>query len=369
MNDNILRYVKGNNKGKKTTGEISGLLPNYDLNIVDSHGYSYLHYAIKSENPEAVSLLLNPELNCDTNLKTNDDTNRIYLTPALYALTFVNDQTISNRIIKQLIKTGIDLTAKDEDDCTLFLRLCEKGRVDVLEYLLSLEGSKADINEKCKYGGGLHMAVIGQQDDVVSYLLDRKIDTSITDQRGNTALHLAIEENQMNVFKLIADYVVNNKEIPDEFKKELFNKQNNEGNTILHELAYAQSSILQEYVKKFPKNFAVDQEIKNKEGYTYIGVSENLIKIQEEKAKREKQMREEIKKEKERLREERIKEEMELKKEKEKQRLLEEERQRFGEKLIKMRGYIFGGIFLFLMLVLYFAVKKAATKKKETIIL
>ena len=60
----------------------------------------------------------------------------------------------------------------------------------------------------------------------------------------------------MNIFKRIYDYLIKNNEINDEEKKKILNHQNNEGNTILHELAYCKSSILTNLVLKLPKDTA-----------------------------------------------------------------------------------------------------------------
>ena len=92
----------------------------------------------------------------------------------------------------------------------------------------------------------------------------------------------------MNIFKVILDYIVDNKEMTNEEKKKILNHQNNDGNTILHELSFCKSSIISNLVLKSPKEFGVEPTIKNKEGYDYKEVSENVIELEKLKLEQEK---------------------------------------------------------------------------------
>ena len=158
------------------------------------------------------------------------------------------------------------------------------------------------INTCSKNGGGLHHAIIGQQDEVIELLLENNIDLSITNSQGDTALIYALKENQMNMFKVIYDYLINNHEINDEEKKKILNHQNNEGNTILHELSYCKSSILTNMILKLPKEISIDPEIKNKEGFNYIEVSKNVAESESNIKKQKERLIEERRKLKEELR-------------------------------------------------------------------
>ena len=171
-----------------------------------------------------------------------------------------------------------------------------------------------------------------------------------------------------NAFKIIQDYIINCHELTDEQKKALFNAQNEDGNTILHELAYAKCHFMIESIKKFPTQYAVDLHTINKEGHTYKGVQENLVELQKQKELREKLLKEEIRKEKERYAEEKKQELLREKEEIEKMRLEVEKREKMGEFMLKYRGLIFTIFFIVFMVVLYLVVN-SATKKKAKIII
>jgi ankyrin repeat protein len=369
-----IRVGKGVKKMSKD--EISNFLKKniIDLNILDNHGYNILHHAIKSQNTDLVYLLLHldPEHfiteKANPNTLTSDDSKQIYLSPIHFALQACDDSGISSKIIKILISAGADINSKDEEGCSIYLKACEKGRLDLLDYLLNNESINFNINEISQSGSGLHMAIIGDKEDVVAYLLDRNIDVSLKDSNGNTAIHLALQLKMNNSFKMIVDHITNNKEFSDEYKKTLLNSHNEEGNTILHELAYARCGFLIEMIKKLPQEISLDQEKENKDGYTYKGVQENIVKLQKDKEAKEKAMREEIRKEKERIAQKKKEEIERLKEEQIKYEEEEEKRRQFGLSLIKYRGYIFVIIFFFLMFILYVVVNTAVHKKKEKII-
>ena len=200
-------------------------------------------------------------------------------------------------MIRHLYNSGADINYKDEEGTTLFLHSCEKGRLDIINFLINKikndvnennenkeNNNKISINElinqSSKNGGGLHFAIIGQQDDVIELLLENNIDLNIVNSQGDNVLEYALKEKQMNIFKVILNYIVDNKEMTNEEKKKILNHQNNDGNTILHELSFYKSSIITNLVLKLPKEFGVEPTIKNKEGYDYKEVSENVIELE-----------------------------------------------------------------------------------------
>ena len=373
----LLKSIRGGKGTKKMTkDEVSNFLKNniIDLNKIDSHGYNILHYSIKSQNPDLVHLLLNLDQEhfsterANPSMLTGDDSKQIYLPPLHLALQACDDSTISSKIIKILIGAGAEINAKDEEGCTVYLRACEKGKMDLLDYFFNNDSLNFNISELCPSGSGLHMAIIGDKEDVVSYLLDRKIDVSLKDSNGNTPIHLALQLKMNNSFKMIVDYTTNNKEFSDEYKKNLLNIQNDDGNSILHELAYARCGFLIEMIKKLPLEISVDQEALNKDGYTYKGVQENIVKLQKQKEAKEKALREEYRKEKERIAQQKKDEVERLKQEQIKYLEEEEKRRQLGLSLIKYRGYIFFSVFCLFLIILYVVVNNAVHKKKEKII-
>ena len=223
------------------------------------------------------------------------------------------------------------------------------------------------INSNSKNGSGLHFAIIGQQDEVIELLLENNIDLNICNSQGDTALLFALKEKQMNTFKTLFDYLLNNKEINNEEKKKIFNHQNNEGNTILHELAFCKSSVLTNIVLKLPEEIKIDTEIKNKEGYNYKEVSDNIILLEKKKKEEENMIKEQRRKLKEELRQKKYEEEKKIMDEKKKYEEALRRQEEFGEKLIEHRGKIFLAILVIFLGLMYLMIKHALTKKDRVI--
>ena len=316
----------------------------------------------------AESILRKEISESDPNITTNDYSNSIITSPLLLALIYVNDTEKSNKIIKMLLKSGAKCDYKDEENCTFFLRACEKGRTEIINYILEKDPCPIELNkEVSNFGGALHMALLGSQDDLITPLLQKGIDLTIKNSDGNTALHLALLEKQMNQFKEILDFIVAS-DMDNSKKKEIINAQNNEGNTLLHELALSKSNFLINYlINKIPKEFAADETIKNKEGFDYKEAGENMIKIQQQREENEKKRKEEIRKLKEEAKKEAMEEERKAKERERQYREQMEKQEEFGRKLIQYRGWIFFIVFCLFMGITFILVSHA-TKKKEKII-
>ena len=389
--DSFLKLMK---KKNLKLSEIKTFLNKHslDLNEYDKNGYNLLHYAIKSEKPEIVKFMLSSEneeenslsTKADPNKETKDKLNQIYISPILLSLLYTNDASSSYQMIRYLYNAGAKIDYKDEEGTTLFLHSCEKGRDDIINFLINnIEKEenginteeknknkitlKELINENSKNGGGLHFAIIGQQDNIIELLLENNIDLNICNSQGDNALEYALKEKQMNIFKTLFDYLVGNKEMPVEDKKKIFNHQNNDGNTILHELAFCKSSIITNMVLKLPKEFGVDPEIKNKEGYDYKQVSENIIELEKLKREQENKLKEERRRLKEDLKQKKYEEERKIIEERKKYEEKLRKQEEFGQKLIENRGKIFT-VVLFIFLALMYLVIKNASVKKERII-
>jgi len=379
----LLKMLKAK---KLNTNDITSFLRNnnLDLNKLDSHGYNLLHHAIKLELVDIVNLFLNVDDNyqtlpADPNIQTADEINEVYLNPLILALTYCNDQQNSGKIIKNLIKSGADYNKKDANDYILLHHLCEKGRDDLLEYLQDRFSANLNTNEDnkntndwnavSKNGGAFHLAIIGDHDDTINYLLEKKIDFNLRDHNQNTCLHLSLLIKNFNVFKLILDFILNASYLDVEEKKKIFSAVNDEGNNILHELAYAQSSQLSTFIEKNNDKIGIDLELKNKQEYTYLEVRSNIIKLKKEREEMEKKKREAIREEKIRLERERKLEEENRKKKEDNFIREEEKREEFRLKILGYRNYIFVGVFAVLLLVLYIALDmKVKSKKREIFI-
>ena len=393
MSQNSLNLIKLIKNPKTKKEDIISFIRNnnFDINQLDSHGYNPLHYAIKLEKVEIVKILLFIEpkekeeieiQKSDPNIETKDIKNDIITSPLLLTLLHIDDSSNCFKIIKLLIKAGAKIDYKDEEGFNLFLRTCEKGKVDVLEFLLNLTKNNEeekeeeeekkefliDINKQIgKYGGGLHIGILSEKDDVINFLLEKNIDLGIKDSDGNSAFHLALKQNQNNTFKILLDHIVSNKNLNDDEKKRILNLQNNEGNTILHEIAYLKSDILMKIIKNIPKNINVDEDIKNKDNFTYKEVTENIIELEKKKLENEKIIKEEKRKQKENLRQKKLEEEQKIYEAQKKNKEYLERQEEFGKKLIENRGLIISGILIFFMAILFLLVKNA-TNKKEIIL-
>ena len=171
----------------------------------------------------------------------------------------------------------------------------------------------------------------------------------------------------MNMFKTIFDYIVNNKEMTNEEKKKILNHQNNDGNTILHELAFCKSTIVTNMVLKLPKDFGVDPTIKNKEGYDYKEVSENIIELEKQKIEQQNKLKEERRRIKEEFRQKKYEEEKKIMNEKRKYEEKLRRQEEFGVKLIQNRGKIFTIVLVIFLGLMYLVIKNASIKKDRII--
>ena len=383
-------FIKQLKKKNFKISEVKSFLKNHvlDLNEYDKNGYNALHYAIKAErSADIVKIMLSIgtdeetiSIKADPNKETKDKNNNIFTSPLLLSLLYTNEENNSMQIIRHLINAGANINYKDENGATLFLHSCEKGRTDVINCLINkiikdkeegneneIKDVKTLINSYSKDGGGLHFAIIGQQDEVIELLLENDIDLNINNSQGDNALIFAIKEKQMNFFKRIYDYLLKNAEINDEEKKKILNHQNKEGNTILHELAYCKSSILTNMVLKLPKEISIEPELKNKEGLNYEQVAKNVIESENNIKKQEQQLKEERRKLKEEIRQKKYDEEKRIMDEKRKYEEAMKRQEEFGEKLIENRGKIFCIILVIFLGLMYLLIKYASVKREKII--
>ena len=382
-------FIKQLKKKNFKISEVKSFLKNHvlDLNEYDKNGYNALHYAIKAERSDIVKIMLSIgtdeetiSIKADPNKETKDKNNNIFTSPLLLSLLYTNEENNSMQIIRHLINAGANINYKDENGATLFLHSCEKGRTDVINCLINkiikdkeegneneIKDVKTLINTYSKDGGGLHFAIIGQQDEVIELLLENDIDLNINNSQGDNALIFAIKEKQMNFFKRIYDYLLKNAEINDEEKKKILNHQNKEGNTILHELAYCKSSILTNMVLKLPKEISIEPELKNNEGFNYEQVAKNVIESENNIKKQEQQLKEERRKLKEEIRQKKYDEEKRIMDEKRKYEEAMKRQEEFGEKLIENRGKIFCIILVIFLGLMYLLIKYASVKREKII--
>lgn len=241
-------------------------------------------------------------------------------------------------------------------------RAAEKGRKDIIDLILNSDHN-SDLNLVSKFGPPIHLAITSEQDDIVQYLLDKKVNLKLRDIDGNTVMHHCIKHNLYNLFKMIFDYIYKSPDMPEDEKKEILNAVNSEGNTILHEFALKKSFTMIDKLKEIKDNFRVDENIKNKEGFDYNQAYDDLVTNEKQRELNEVMKRNLIRKEKEKLIEQKNKEEQEERKEEEKMRQNEEKVREIGLKLVKYRGLIFGFITVCFFGIIILIISNASKKK------
>ena len=167
--------------------------------ITDSTLNTPLHLAAQHDNLPVVQYLLE-EKKIDANPK-NDKHN----TPLLEASYAGQLNTV-----KYLLENGYSCNPKayGSNGYNCLHAACYFGHVDMVQYLIeecqmdpSASTSKAHFYSKTN---SLHIASQYGHEPLVDYLLDkRKMDPSRPDGNGNTALHLAVIHNQINIVRYI----------------------------------------------------------------------------------------------------------------------------------------------------------------------
>ena len=104
-------------------------------------------------------------------------------------------------MVRLLLKSGADLTARDDCENNALHLACSKGHVDVANRLI-----KAGCDIETRAGNGataLHLAARKGHDDVVTLLLESGMDIESVDGKGATALHAACSGGYEDVVSLL----------------------------------------------------------------------------------------------------------------------------------------------------------------------
>jgi ankyrin repeat protein len=152
-------------------------------------------------------------------------------------------------LIKDLIKTGIDINKKDDEEYTALYYACNNDAYESVELLIELG---ADINLKLKYRDfPIHTAINNKSLKIAELLIQNGANVRILGAYRNTVLHRACELNATRIIKMI-------------IKRVDIDVQNNNDNTPLHYAAYNNSY---ESVQILIDNGAF-LNIRNEEGLT-----------------------------------------------------------------------------------------------------
>jgi ankyrin repeat protein len=170
-----------------------------ELLNVRNHGHTPIFNALANDNFDVASALL--DAGADHTINDEYDTT---------TLLACSDVSLSER----LLDLGVDVNAKDSDGFDAFISACACGRVELAMLLLSRGAdlyTRSSSNETA-----LISACTRGHLEIVSLLLSKKpMDTAAMaewmawlnapDEYGDTALHLAIEENRDDIVRALVD--------------------------------------------------------------------------------------------------------------------------------------------------------------------
>lgn len=157
---------------------------NCDVNCIDGAGNSLLHYAVNINNYEIVDFLI--KRNACIHIR-----NIQYETPLFFAV-----QKSSISIIDYLIDLGavIDIVNLFDES------LLDVAREDVRQYIESLKYNISFQDRYNKYP--LHFAVLMDDADQVSFLLENGQKANKKDAYGKTAIDYAVESKNTRIMRL-----------------------------------------------------------------------------------------------------------------------------------------------------------------------
>jgi ankyrin repeat protein len=110
-------------------------------------------------------------------------------------------------LVKMLIERGADVNAKsDQEDLTPLHLAIVIGNIESITLLIE---KGANIEAKSSFGTPLHYATYYEKPDVAQLLLDKGADVNAKSENNDPALHIAIENNNLNM--RIAKLLLENK--------------------------------------------------------------------------------------------------------------------------------------------------------------
>ena len=165
----------------------------FDINSLDSDGYTPLHRAIEYGCVSIAKYLISqPNCLCETLTKDNNKT------PLLDAASELGDLSL----VQGLVERGVDVNISNCNDATALHCSCSWGHLSIVEYLTSLP----QINYTKDFWGrmGLHFAAEFGQENVVKYLVEScNHDINVEDKYGNTPLYMACIYNHLPVVEYL----------------------------------------------------------------------------------------------------------------------------------------------------------------------
>lgn len=171
----------------------------YDINAVEDHGWSALHFTVALQDMLAIRMLI--KHNCKLNLQTSRQWMGIPAgsTPLIIAAYGNNKELVS-----LLCKSGADCNQKDSSGLTVFhhcLTMSPLENVDIMTYMIDLKEFDLSTENNTGQSYLLYAVIHGlttnmplrwftqKYSHILDLLLQKGVDINLADMDGNTALH------------------------------------------------------------------------------------------------------------------------------------------------------------------------------------
>ncbi len=152
-------------------------------------GMTTFELILDESNRTTLKLLL--ENNADVNARNNSGTTILH-----EAVKFSNI-----RQVKLLLEFNADVNARDDFGTTILYSAVEKGQTEIIKLLL---GTKIDIEARTKGSTALHEATKKGNTEIIKLLLAKKANIEAKDEHNNdTPLHLAAWKGHTEAVKLL----------------------------------------------------------------------------------------------------------------------------------------------------------------------
>lgn len=228
-----------------------------DINAKDNEGNTPFHYAVKTGNKELIELFLQDK-RCDLNQLNNNKQPPLYFAnkkpdSGVLSLLLNHDKIkVDNDLLNFLsreknhgvallhfaaknqklelfnsvIKTGVDVNAKDGQDKTAMHHAATPLHAAAINsnvvMVKTLIENKASVNERDRDGyTPLHLAAMHANDDLINHLIKNKADLNAQDKFGLTPLHWALKSGNVGAVKILLEQPGINLDVQDKKGKSL----------------------------------------------------------------------------------------------------------------------------------------------------
>ena len=233
INEDFIRYfIASGNIRMRNNGKVIELLnKGADINFRDENGNTALFYGAVQGDEDILKILI--EYGADINIKNNYG-----MDPLFYCL-FYSSSNNKVKTMKKLIEYGADVNSKYDNGNNLLVNSACKGKIKIVKLLIS---KGASINVKDKNGRTALMEAIkhgylkiidillkagaecsNEEREKIDYLIKERNDINFVNEKGETALLLAVANEDLELAKSLIENGANLK-VEDSFNHSLFAK-------------------------------------------------------------------------------------------------------------------------------------------------